>query len=205
MSVTGVSYEGPVVAVRAGRSTAWWGMVMLMITEGMLFLLLIFVYFFFMAQDGSWPPEGLEPPSLSASWPRAALLLLSSVPMVLAERALTHRGDAVRCALMLTVTLLMAGVFMYGHVAEQAILVEELSPTETAYGSVFLTVINFHALHLLIGMAILVFVLAQVLRGRATAARPTQLTTGGLYWHFVDAVWVVVYGALYISPHVLGR
>lgn len=198
-----MSSPGPTVRIRPGRSTAWWGMVGLMVTEGMLFALLLFAYFYFRAQPGGWPPGALPMPELKGSAIRTLLLVGSSVPMVLAERALEERADTAKSAVWMTIALAMASVFLIGHVQEQFVLYEELAPTETAYGSVMVTILNFHAAHLIVGMVVLAFVLVQVLRGKATQERSTQLTMGGLYWHFVDAIWVVVYASLYLSPHLL--
>ena len=99
----------------------------------------------------------------------------------------------------------MAGWFLHTHVREQFRLVEELSPTEEVYGTVMVVILNFHAVHLLAGLGVGLFVVLQLLTGRVTARRPEILTVGSLYWHFVDEVWVVVYSLLYLSPHVLGR
>lgn len=203
--VIGVTSHGPTVRIRPGRSTAWWGMASMIATEGMLFLLLLFTYFYFRAQQGPWPPADLPMPALLSSGIRSAILLASSGTMVLAERAVEKRGDAGRSAAWLAVTLALAAVFLIGHVQEQFRFVDELSPTLTAYGSVMMTILNFHAAHLVVGMLILLFVLVQVLRRRATAQRPTILTVGGMYWHFVDVIWVFVYSSLYLSPHLLGN
>lgn len=203
--VIGVTSHGPTVRIRPGRSTAWWGMASLIATEGMLFLLLLFTYFYFRAQQGPWPPADLPLPGLLSSAIRSVILLASSGPMVLAERAVERRGDAGKAAAWIAVTLAMAGVFLIGHVQEQFLFIDELTPTRTAYGSVMMVILNFHAVHLVVGMLILVFVMIQVLRRRATAERPTILSVGGLYWHFVDVIWVFVYSSLYLSPHVLGN
>lgn len=204
MSTLGVSSAGPTVRLRPGRSTAWWGMVGLMVTEAMLFGLLLFTYFYFRAQPGEWPPGALPMPELTASGVRSVLLIGSSLPMVLAERSLEEEGTRARSVVWMLITLAMAAVFLIGHVQEQLVLWTELAPTETAYGSVMMTILNFHALHLIIGMVVLAFVLVHTMRGAVTRERPTQLRMAGLYWHFVDAIWVLVYASLYLSPHLLG-
>lgn len=205
MSEIGVTSHGPTVHVRPGRSTGWWGMVALMVTESVLFGLLLFVYFYFAAGQGPWPPEGLPMPELRSSAIRSVILLGSSLPMVLAERSLTGKGRTGACAGWLLAALVMAGVFLAGHVSEQFKLIRELAPAETAYGSTVVTILNFHAAHLVVGMLILAFVLIHVLRGRVTRERHGMLQLSGMYWHFVDAIWLVVYSSLYLSPHVLGR
>lgn len=205
MSQVGISASGPVITYHRGRSTAWWGTVGLMVSEGILFALLLVVYLYHRGGEGAWPPAGMPMPELTRSGIRSLLLVGSSLPMVLAERALTHHRRPVATVVWLTVTLLMSAVFLAGHVHEQFTLVEELHPTDEVYGAVVMTILNFHGAHLVAGMLILGFVLVGVLSSRVTPERATMLEVGGLYWHFVDVIWVVVYALLYLSPHVLGR
>lgn len=203
-SQIGVTAHGPTVAVRPGRSTVWWGVVGLIVTESMIFLLLLFTYFYFRAQPGPWPPADLPDPQLATPLIRSAVLLGSTIPMVLAERALQERGRAGSSVLWQLVALAMAAYFMYGHVTEQFTLAHELAPLDTAYGSVVMTILNFHGVHLAIGMLALAFVTVHTLRGAVTPERPTMLAVAGMYWHFVDAIWVFVFATIYLSPHVLG-
>lgn len=203
-SQIGMTASGATFAIRPGRSTAWWGMVGLIVTESMLFLLLLFSYFYFRAQEGSWPPADLPEPSLVQPAIRSAILLGSTVPMVLAERALEHRGSRGWSVLWQLVALAMGAVFLAGHVREQFVLVDELSPQLTAYGSVVMTILNFHGAHLAIGMLALGFVTLHTARGAVTQERPTILTIAGMYWHFVDVIWAFVFSTIYLSPHLLG-
>lgn len=203
MSSVGVSSHGPVVHVRRGRSLGWWGMMGMIATESALFALLLFVYFYFQAGEGPWPPDGLPLPELTGSAIRSLILLGSSIPIVLAERALEHRDDRAKCVVWSFVALAMAGVFLVGHIQEQFKMFEELAPMATAYGSTMVTILNFHISHLIVGMLILAFVVVQVLRGRITRERYIQFEIGALYWHFVDVIWIFVYASLFLSPHVL--
>ena len=205
MSEGPVTAHGPVVRMTRGRSTTQWGMVALIVSESMLFLLLLVVYLYYRAQPGAWPPEQFHLPELRMSAIRTAVLLGSSVPVVLAERSLDRRGHAGRAALWWLAALAMAGWFLWTHVQEQVVLVAELLPQEHVYGTVLLTILNFHAAHLTIGIGIGLFVVAQLLTGHVRQDRSALQRVGGLYWHFVDAIWVVVYGLLYLSPHLLGR
>lgn len=205
MRQVGVTAEGPVIAFTRGRSTTWWGVVALVVSESLLFLLLFAVYFYYRGQAGPWPPAALPLPDVAGSALRAAVLLLSSIPVVLAERSLEKHGHVVRAVLWWLVALAMAGWFLYGHVEEQFVLNAELLPTEQVYGSVVMVILNFHALHLLVGMAVGAMVVVHLLTGRITRSRPPIMEVGALYWHFVDVIWLAVYGLLFLSPHLLGR
>ena len=205
MSQAPMTAEGPVVGIQRGRSTTQWGVIALMVSEGMLFLLLFVVYLYYRGQPGPWPPEGLPMPELSKSLVRTAILLGSSIPVVLAERSMERRGNTGRTVLWWLLALAMAGWFMYGHVLEQQKLAGELIPQQEVYGSVVMTILNFHAAHLAVGLGVGVFVVVHLLTGRVTARRSSILKVGSLYWHYVDAIWVAVYALLYLSPHLLGR
>lgn len=205
MTDVGVSARGPVIAHHRGRSTAWWGTMGLMVSETILFSLLLAVYLYHRGGEGAWPPAGLPMPELAQSGVRSVLLIGSSLPMVLAERAMTHHRRPIATAVWLVATLVLSGIFLAGHVHEQFKLAEELHPTEQVYGAVVMTILNFHGAHLVAGMLMLAFVLVGVLSARVTTERATMLKVSGMYWHFVDGIWVVVYGLLYVSPHLLGR
>ncbi len=203
MSTLGVTSSGPTVAMRPGRSLGWWGMVAMIVTESMLFGLLIFVYFYFRAGLDPWPPPGIPLPALKAAGIRSVLLLGSSLPFALGERALERHHDRARAVVWLVIAEALAAVFLIGHVQEQFALWAEVAPTATAYGSTLFTILNFHALHLIVGMLIGAFAIVHLIRGRITPERSTMLTIAGMYWHFVDAVWVVVFATIYLSPHLL--
>lgn len=181
------------------RPLGWWGVVGLIATEATLFGLLLFVNFYLRANADRWPPAGTADPELVKSGIRSVVLIASSIPIVLAERA--HRRGALRAfRRWLVLALLMASVFLAGHVQEYFELWPELRPDSSAYGSIFYTLTGLHALHLMVGMAVLIYLLVQSSRGRYDGQRdPTAVASGSLYWHFVDVVWVAVYASLYLS------
>jgi heme/copper-type cytochrome/quinol oxidase subunit 3 len=78
---------------------------------------------------------------------------------------------------------------------------KELLPQEDSYGSIFYTITSFHAAHLIIGWGILAYVLFQPsLEPDRPPHRP--LHSAAMYWHFVDAVWVVIVTLLYVVPNL---
>jgi heme/copper-type cytochrome/quinol oxidase subunit 3 len=78
---------------------------------------------------------------------------------------------------------------------------EHLSATKTAYGSLFYTITGFHGAHVFVGLIMLGVVHVRALRGHFAAGRHEAVTNAAAYWHFVDAVWLVVFTSLYITPH----
>jgi len=188
----------PLEARSSGRSVGWWGTVGLIATEGMLFALLLFGNFYLRARSAEWPQGGIEDPELAKSSVRTLVLLASTIPAVVAERAVKagRRGQAIAG---LTLTILMGTAFLLGHVDEYRTLHEQFRPSTNAYGSVFYTVTNLHALHVAVGLVILTFLLWRMLADHYRGGRIEPVENGILYWHFVDVVWVAVYTCLYLS------
>ena len=69
------------------------------------------------------------------------------------------------------------------------------------YGSLFFTITGFHVVHVIVGILMLVVLLVWTAAGLFTPRRHAALSIGALYWHFVDAVWLAVFSALYLSAH----
>jgi cytochrome c oxidase subunit 3 len=183
-----------------GRSLAWWGVVTLVITEGMLFALLIFTYYYLYALAPEWPLGDIQPPELVVVSVRTVLLFLSSATMSLADRAM-QRGRQGLTKFGLVLTFLLGAVFLAGHVEEMVRLVEEFTWATNAYGSLFYVVVNFHGAHLTVGLLFLIFSYVALSRGRYSASSHEGLKVTGIYWHFVDVVWAVVFPTLYLVPN----
>jgi heme/copper-type cytochrome/quinol oxidase subunit 3 len=79
---------------------------------------------------------------------------------------------------------------------------ETIAGTHDASGSLFYTITGFHGAHVFVGLIMLVFVLVRALRGHFATGRHEAVTNAAMYWHFVDAVWLVVFTSLYITPRL---
>ena len=75
-------------------------------------------------------------------------------------------------------------------------------PTSNAYASTFYTITGFHGTHVAFGLLLLGLTLLRDARGRIDPERPVAVKVSSLYWHFVDAVWLVILTSLYLSPHL---
>lgn len=186
----------------SGRPLGWWGMVLGVVTEATLFALLLLVWFYLAVQAEQWPPAQIPEPELTRSGVRSGLLLLSSLTISWGERGI-RKGQRNRLLIGLVLTLLLAAVFMAGHVQEMIRLPSEYTWATNAYGSARYTILNFHAAHLAVGMAMLLFALFAALRGRFSGEEHLDLSVTSIYWHFVDVIWVFVYSSLYLAPHFL--
>lgn len=187
-----------------GRSIAFWGVILLAVTEAMLFAVLLFSWFYVWARADAWPPGGITPPELGMSAFRTLVLLATSLTVWFAERAL-HRGRRGATSAWIVVTLLGSGYFLATHVHEFLVKIpEEFLWSDHAYGSLWWTILNFHGAHLAVGMLIWLFVLVRLGRGAYGPEDTTEFQTSAIYWHFVDVVWVFVYTSLYLLPNLLG-
>ncbi len=191
------------VGLSGGRTTGFWGMVMLIFTEAMLFAVLLFSYLYLRFQDSPvWPPPGIPKPDLFLVSIMTPILLLSSGPMHWADTGI-RQGNVWRLRLGLFVTFLMGSTFLALQVVEyHTILTEEFTPRTHAYGSLFFTITGFHGAHVAGGLLMNLWLQVYAWRGRFTAHRHLAVENVALYWHFVDAVWVFILGTLYLSPYV---
>jgi heme/copper-type cytochrome/quinol oxidase subunit 3 len=180
-----------------GRSPAWWGMGLLIATEAMLFAILLVSYLFLRySATPSWPPPGIDVPTLPLPLVMTALLIASSVPMHLAvRRARKHETGAAR--IYLAATLVLGTAFLALQAFEYSDKLQHFGPRKNAYASMFYITTSFHALHLVAGMALVVWAMTAI--GKPTSLAVSTVENVGFYWHFVDAVWIAVFATLYLT------
>ena len=126
------------------------------------------------------------------------VLLMSSLTMVLALSA-TQRGDSTRSRIWLLTTALLGSSFVAGQVYEFTAFVKEgLGFTTNLQSSAFYVLTGFHGVHVTIGILILLSLVVMSLRGALPAARAETVEIAGLYWHFVDVVWIIIFTVVYL-------
>jgi heme/copper-type cytochrome/quinol oxidase subunit 3 len=128
------------------------------------------------------------------------VLLFSSLTMALAVGAI-HRGDVRRCQTFLLTTALLGATFIAGQVYEFTSFVKEgLGYTTNIFGSAFYTLTGFHGVHVSVGIVFLLSLFVMSLRGNLGAERAETVEIFGLYWHFVDIVWILIFTIVYLIP-----
>jgi heme/copper-type cytochrome/quinol oxidase subunit 3 len=128
------------------------------------------------------------------------VLLMSSLTMVLAVSAAT-RGDDRNTKLWLTATALLGATFVGGQVYEFTVFYREgLGFTTSLFSSSFYTLTGFHGTHVTVGVVMLMAVVAMISRHRITGDKAEVVELIGLYWHFVDIVWIVIFTLVYLIP-----
>jgi heme/copper-type cytochrome/quinol oxidase subunit 3 len=128
------------------------------------------------------------------------VLLMSSLTMVLALAAI-QRGDHKGLRTWILATAALGMVFIGGQIYEFTTFVEEgLTLSSSPAGSAFFLLTGFHGAHVTVGILMLLLVLGMSLAGRLLQADARKVELVGLYWHFVDIVWIVVFTVVYLIP-----
>jgi len=128
------------------------------------------------------------------------VLLMSSMTMVLALSAL-RRGDEALSRVWTIATAMLGGVFIGGQVYEfTTFLREGLGFTTNPASSAFFTLTGFHGVHVAIGITMLMSTFVMSSKGKLHQEQAETLEIVGLYWHFVDVVWIVLFTVVYLVP-----
>jgi heme/copper-type cytochrome/quinol oxidase subunit 3 len=181
------------------KSSGWYGVWTLVLTEAAIFAYLLFSYFYLASQaNGDWPLGGL--PSLALAAPNTLVLLASSAALIWAERSGARRGRRAQLLTGLGVALALGVVFVVVQLREWH--GKSFSMHSGTYGSSYFMVTGFHLAHVIVGLLLLLALFVWALKGYFDSRRHAPLTIGAIYWHFVDVVWLIVFTALYLVPHL---
>jgi cytochrome c oxidase subunit 3/cytochrome o ubiquinol oxidase subunit 3 len=144
---------------------------------------------------GPYPEDLFDIPFTSVS---AFILLMSSVTMVLALAAI-QRGDQHGLRVWLFTTAFLGILFVSGQAFEFTEFNREgLSLSTNLFGTTFFVLTGFHGAHVTVGVLILLSLFVMAQRGRLTQAESLHVELAGLYWHFVDIVWIVIFTLVYL-------
>ena len=168
-------------------------------SECLLFGGLISTYLIYRSRfaDGPAPGDIFDIPFTSVS---SFVLLMSSLTMVLSLSAL-QRGDYRNNRLWLLTTALLGALFIGGQVYEfTTFLREGLGYTTSPFSSAFFTLTGFHGVHVSIGIVMLMSLYVSSMRGNLRRESAETVEIVGLYWHFVDVVWIFIFTVIYLVP-----
>jgi heme/copper-type cytochrome/quinol oxidase subunit 3 len=190
MEATGAVAASYAERRRLARPSGWWGVLLLIATETAFFGTLIASYFYLQVQVTEWPPPSVDPPTVTAPLLLTAVLVATSLPLVLAVRA--SRAGSVRATWL---WLVLALLVQCGYIAGQAVLfVEDFNkfhPTENAYTSIYFTLVGAHGAHVVVGMLLVGFLLVRLAWG-LTNYRVIAVRVVTLYWLFVNLIAIPV-------------
>jgi len=189
-------HHGPPEANRSSRvEPQLLGMLLFIISEVMVFGAFFTAYFFIRVVNGDqWPAEGTELPKLIAGV-NTAVLVSSSFTMHWAlESVKSDNRLGLKAAMVSTfglgATFLFVQINEYVHIG--------FSPQDSAQGTIFYGLTGLHGAHVFIGLTLLAMVTIRAFRGHFSSAEHHGVEVPGIYWHFVDVMWIVVYTTVYI-------
>lgn len=180
------------------NSRAVLGMNLFVASESIFFLLLVLAYVNFHKTTGATASAMLDPVKTGLF---SLALVSSSVTLWLAESAYKKSKTAV--GVWLIITILLGSIFLTGQGFEYAnLLKNHITISQGLFGSTFFTLTGFHGFHVFIGLILLAILLGLVLFGRKSEPTLSAIKSIAVYWHFVDAVWIVVFSVVYLWRYV---
>jgi heme/copper-type cytochrome/quinol oxidase subunit 3 len=179
-------------------AVGWWAMICGILTEAALFAYLLFGYFYFTVQPHgtAWPAEM---PTFKLALPDTIILLVSSGVVWIGERG-SHEGVRLKQIGGLGGAFLLGVIFVVIQVFEWKS--KSFALNSSPYGSLFFVITGFHMAHVILGLIILLPLTIWSAMGYFGPRRNAPVSIGAIYWHFVDAVWIVVFFSLYVTPYL---
>jgi cytochrome c oxidase subunit 3 len=171
------------------------GMLLFIISEVMVFGAFFTAYFFIrVAQGNPWPAHGTKLP-VEVAGVNTAILVSSSFTMHWAQTAIKKGNRFALKAGMLT-TFVLGLTFLFVQINEYANI--GFAPQDHAQQTIFYSLTGLHGAHVFIGLCLLLFVNIRAFRGHYTPEEHRGVEVPGIYWHFVDIMWIIVYTTVYI-------
>ena len=174
------------------------GILLFIVSEVMLFGAFFASYFFLrvVANDGPWPPDPYELP-VAVAFVNTLILVSSSFTMHWALEAIrsnNHRG----LQMGLITTFLLGATFLFIQINEYIFI--GFSARDTSFGSIFYCLTGLHGAHVTVGLLLLGIANVRAFRGHYGPEAKDHLgvEVPGIYWHFVDVMWIIVYTTVYI-------
>src|SRR5438874_13548198 len=171
-------------------------------SEALFFGAFISTYFLYRGRDAQYH-QGLRPEKLlniPFTSVTSFVLLMSSLTMVLALAAI-QRGDQRRLRIWLLATALLGATFISGQVYEFTSFIRQgLTIKTNVFGSSFFVLTGFHGVHVTLGIVMLLSLWNMSMRGKLPTEKAEVVEIAGLYWHFVDVVWIVIFTVVYLIP-----
>ena len=190
-------HHGPPAANVSSRVEAQvLGMLLFIISEVMLFGAFFTAYFFIrvVADSGWFPINGHDLPKAVAGV-NTAILLSSSITMHWAQTGIKNGNRFALRAGMLT-TFLLGMTFLFIQINEYVHI--GFAPSDNAQASIFYGLTGLHGAHVFVGLTLLTFATTRAFRGHFSPKEHRGVEVPGIYWHFVDVMWVIVFTTVYI-------
>jgi len=190
-------HHGPPEANRSSRvEPQMLGMLLFIISEIMIFGAFFTAYFFIrvVVEGAQWPAQGMHLP-VDIAGVNTAILLSSSVTIHWALVSVKNGNRAGLKAGIFT-TFLLGAAFLSIQINEYIHV--GFAPSESAQASIFYGLTGLHGAHVLVGLTLLAMVTVRAFKGHYTPEEHRGVEVPGIYWHFVDVMWIIVYSTIYI-------
>jgi cytochrome c oxidase subunit 3 len=189
-------HHGPPEANKSSRiDSQLLGVLLFIISEAMLFGSFFTAYFFVrVVQNEPWPPDPFEFPVLVASM-NTAILVSSSFTVHYALHSI-KKGNRLGMQVGLVTTFLLGAMFLLTQVNEY--VKAGFSISDGAFASVFYGLTGLHGLHVFVGLTLLLIMIVRAFRGHFSPNAHMGVECAGIYWHFVDVMWIIVWSTVYL-------
>ena len=196
-AVAGEHHGPPPIHYSSRVSPSVLGMFLFIASEIMLFGSFFTVYFFDRVVNhsfgGQWPPPGMHRPAFVAGV-NTLILVTSSFTMHWADSSI-KKGNRAGLQAGLVLTVLLGLAFLLTQVVEY----HRIGFTsDTSFAATFFGLTGLHGAHVFVGLSILTVMMVRAFRGHFSPEHHHGVEIGGIYWHFVDVMWIVVYVTVYL-------
>ena len=169
-------------------------------TEGMFFICLI-LSFVYMAYTAGFEPHEVKAVDIKSTGIFSLFLFGSSFTFWRAEKNY-QKGKIKNLKIWLISTIVLGIVFLFGEGKEYWSMIQKnITLNGSVFGTSYFTLTGFHGFHVLAGLIILAIVLVMAFLGDFNDKKSNVIGTVGMYWHFVDIVWVFVFTVVYVLPY----
>ena len=195
-----VAHHGPPPANQSSRvEPQLLGMLLFIISEVMIFGAFFTAYFFVRVVQGEqwFPIEEFHLPK-GVAGVNTVILLSSSVTLHMATLAI-RKGNHTGLKWWILITALLGATFLGIQINEYRVLTHEgMTPQALSQATIFYGLTGLHGAHVFIGLVLLTIVTVRSFRGHYTPDEHRGVEVPGIYWHFVDVMWVIVYSSVYL-------
>jgi cytochrome c oxidase subunit III len=189
-------HHGPPPANQSSRvNTAVLGMLLFIISEVMIFGAFFTAYFFIrVVGKAPWPHPGTTLPVNVAAF-NTCILVSSSFTIHFAQESI-RKDNRWGLKVGMVMTFLLGATFLFIQVNEYVHI--GFAPQDSAQGTIFYGLTGLHGAHVFIGLTLLAMVTIRAFKGHFTPEQHRGVEVPGIYWHFVDIMWVIVYTTVYL-------
>jgi cytochrome c oxidase subunit 3 len=194
----GHDHHGPPPANRSSRvEPALLGMLLFIISEVMVFGAFFTAYFFIriVAEPGGWFPIDDKELPVAVAGVNTAILVSSSLTLHWAQTSIKN-GNRFGLQAGMSATFLLGLTFLFIQINEYVHI--GFAPQDNAQATIFFSLTGLHGAHVTIGLMLLGMVTIRAFRGHFSPEHHHGVEIPGIYWHFVDVMWIVVYTTVYV-------